>query len=91
MKAPASRPGKGRGGRRGREGEQDLVDRGWVEGGERALEAADVGVERDGAAAKRVLFGGARGDEGGGRLPQLPRRLGRGRRLRLEAAGVAVA
>lgn len=70
---------------------KDLVERGGVEGVERALEAAEVGVERLGAAAQRVLLGGAGGDEGRGRLPQLPRRLGRGGRRRLEAARVAVA
>jgi hypothetical protein len=74
-----------------RRGEEDLVERGRVEGVELALEAADVGVERHGAAAQRVLLGGAGGDECRGRLPQLPRCLGRGCRRRLEAARVAVA
>jgi len=75
-----------------RRGEEDLVERGGIEGVELALEAADVGVERHGAAAQRVLLGGAGGDEGRGRLPQLPRCLGRGGgRRRLEAARIAVA
>jgi hypothetical protein len=73
-----------------RRGDEDLVERGGVEV-ERALEAADVGVQRHDAAAQRVLLGGAGCDEGRGRLLQLPRRLCRGGSRRLEAAHVAVA